>query len=122
MFDPCGRQTRYDVVSAHGATTFERAAPGDHVDVGSDGLWLRETEGADAIVLHAASVRQESGVLQLKEVSIFRTNIETKRARRIEAESGELRDRAITLVNASGYRVPEETPLNSTPIFCCRPR
>jgi len=67
------------------------------LDVGENGLWLRETAGGVATVVYAASIHQGEDVLQLSKVSIFQTDNKESLSRRIEAAGGRLVDGAFDL-------------------------
>lgn len=60
------------------------------LNIGKAGLWLREERDDRGIVVHAAGVRQEGGVLHLKDVSIFRTDAREQLEGRYSAEDGRL--------------------------------
>ncbi len=67
------------------------------LNIGENGLWLRESQGPVANVVYAATVHQDKGVLQLSQVSIFQTDKKESLARRLEAESGKLVEGAFLL-------------------------
>ncbi|MCA0199481.1 MAG: LPS export ABC transporter permease LptG [Proteobacteria bacterium] len=60
------------------------------LNIGKAGLWLREERDNRGIVVHAATVRQDGGTLQLNDVSIFRTDASEKLEGRYNAENGQL--------------------------------
>ncbi len=60
------------------------------LNIGEGGLWLRETNGDVAKVVHAHYVRQEDGILFLTRVAIFETDERERLSRRFEADSGQL--------------------------------
>jgi len=60
------------------------------LNVGKAGLWLREERDDLGIVVHAATVRQDGGLLLLNDVSIFRTDAGERLEGRYSAEAGEL--------------------------------
>ncbi len=67
------------------------------LNIGENGLWLRESEGSVSTVVYAASIRQDAAKLALAKVSIFQTDNKEKLARRIEAADGMLTDGAFRL-------------------------
>ena len=67
------------------------------LNIGENGLWLRESEGAVSTVVYAAGVRQDEGSLQLSKVSIFQTDKKEALSRRLEASDGRLVDGAFRL-------------------------
>lgn len=69
------------------------------LDIGESGLWLREVKDGQPAIVHAESVRQVDGVLQLTGVSIISTNLKNELVRRIEAQRGELRGDAFQLTD-----------------------
>ncbi|MGE4064074.1 MAG: LPS export ABC transporter permease LptG [Rhodospirillaceae bacterium] len=60
------------------------------LNIGKAGLWLREERDNRGIVVHAAAVRQDGGLLHLSDVSIFRTDADEKLEGRYSAEGGQL--------------------------------
>ncbi len=70
------------------------------LDIGENGLWLRETEKGVATVVYAAAVRQEKDTLALSKISIFQTDNKERLARRFEAASGVLTEGAFRLEKA----------------------
>ncbi len=75
--------------------------------VGQDGLWMREADDALATVVHGAGVRQADGVLFLSGVSIFQTDATETLIRRVEADSGQLRDGFFKLEQAWDIAPPQ---------------
>jgi lipopolysaccharide export system permease protein len=67
------------------------------LNIGENGLWLRESEGPVSTVVYAAGVRQDEGLLQLSKVSIFQTDKKEALARRLEAADGKLVEGAFRL-------------------------
>ena len=67
------------------------------LNIGENGLWLRESEGGVSTVVYAAAVRQEDTKLTLAKVSIFQTDKKEKLARRLEAADGMLTNGAFHL-------------------------
>jgi lipopolysaccharide export system permease protein len=67
------------------------------LDIGENGLWLRDTVSGIATVVYAAAVRQDSDGLWLTKVSIFQSDNKERLYRRIEAASGHLIDGALKL-------------------------
>ena len=67
------------------------------LNIGEGGLWLRESAGAIATVVYAATVHQDNDTLTLTKVSIFQTDNKEKLKRRIEAEGGRLTEGAFQL-------------------------
>ena len=61
------------------------------MQVGEAGLWLREAQGDEFVIVHANSVRQEKFDLKLREVSLFVTDDRERLVYRIEATLGQLR-------------------------------
>lgn len=60
------------------------------LNIGKSGLWLREERDNRGIVVHAATVRHDGGLLHLNDVSIFRTDAGERLEGRYSAEDGEL--------------------------------
>jgi lipopolysaccharide export system permease protein len=60
------------------------------LNIGENGLWLRESGGGTATVVYAAGVHQEADTLQLAKVSIFQSDARESLSRRLEAVSGKL--------------------------------
>lgn len=77
------------------------------LNVGSAGLWLRESQEGSTKIVHANAVRQDGDVLNLTGVSVFLTTGEAKLARRIEAEKGQLLLGSIRLNNAWDMAPPK---------------
>jgi len=67
------------------------------LNIGENGLWLRESAAGTSTVVFAASVRQESDTLALTQVSIFQSDTKERLSRRIEAAAGHLTDGAFEL-------------------------
>jgi lipopolysaccharide export system permease protein len=67
------------------------------LNIGEEGLWLREVRGDTAAILHAAQVHQQDRVIALSAISIFTTDDHEKFDHRYEAASGEIADGAIKL-------------------------
>ena len=70
------------------------------LNIGENGLWLRESVGGIATVVYAASVHQDNDTLTLTKVSIFQTDNKETLNRRIEAAAGRLSDGAFWLEKA----------------------
>jgi len=103
-----------DPVSAAGYDMYQRMErdlilrSATTLNVGREGLWLREGQDETAKLVHAGAVRQDGDVLNLTGVSVFMTTGEAKLARRIEAEKGQLLLGAIKLDNAWDMSPPRE--------------
>ena len=69
------------------------------LDVGENGLWLRESAGGISTVVYASSIHQDNEGLHLKGVSIFQTDSKERLSRRLEAAGGNLTDGAFHLVS-----------------------
>ena len=67
------------------------------LNIGENGLWLREAQGPVGTVVYAASVHQDAAQLTLAKVSIFQTDNKEKLARRLEAAAGRLVEGAFRL-------------------------
>ncbi len=67
------------------------------LDIGENGLWLREATDGVGTVVHAATVHQDADTLQLANVSIFQTDNKESLARRLEATAGRLAGGAFEL-------------------------
>ena len=67
------------------------------LNIGEEGLWLREVRGDTAAIVHAAQVRQQDSVIALQAISIFTTDNRENFQRRYEAASGEIADGTIRL-------------------------
>jgi len=70
---------------------------GTTLDIGENGLWLRETAAGAATVVYAAAVRQDGDSLALTKISIFQTDNKERLNRRLEAASGVLVEGAFKL-------------------------
>ena len=68
--------------------------------VGENGLWLRESHGAEQMIVHAGAVRQEKLVLKMRDVSVFFTDAEGHFLSRVDGALGELRDGTVQLSEA----------------------
>jgi lipopolysaccharide export system permease protein len=68
------------------------------LNIGENGLWLRESKGAVSAVVYAANVRQEETLI-LAKVSIFLTDNKERLTRRLEADGGQLADGIFLLSN-----------------------
>lgn len=64
------------------------------------GLWLRDTQDGQTLVLRASRVRQEKKDVMLDNLSIFELNNQGHLIRQIEAENGLLHQNMLTLPNA----------------------
>ena len=64
------------------------------------GLWLRDTQEGQTLVLRASRVRQEKKDVMLDNLSIFELNNQGHLIRQIEAENGLLHQNMLTLPNA----------------------
>lgn len=64
-----------------------KAAP---LSLSQGGLWLRETQNDNSVVVHADEVRQEGLTLYMRGVSVFLYEGADRFARRIDAATGEL--------------------------------
>lgn len=60
------------------------------LNIGENGLWLRESDGPVSTVVYAADVRQTDATLTLGKVSIFQTDNKERLSRRLEATGGTL--------------------------------
>lgn len=60
------------------------------LDIGENGLWLRESAAGVGTVVFASSVHYANETLQLEGISIFQTDVSEKFARRLEAKGGRL--------------------------------
>lgn len=78
------------------------------LDIGENGLWLRESQGPVSTVVFAAEVRQDQDTLTLARVSIFQTDNKERLSRRLEADDGLLVDGAFRLEKVWDL-VPGET-------------
>lgn len=67
------------------------------LNVGENGLWLRESQGPVSTVVYAAEIHQQADKLTLAKVSIFQTDNKERLARRLEAGDGLLVDGAFQL-------------------------
>ncbi len=67
------------------------------LNIGENGLWLREGGAGTATVVFAAGVHQEADTLQLDKISIFETDARESLSRRLEAAGGKLTDGAFQL-------------------------
>ena len=67
------------------------------LNIGENGLWLRESANGVATIVYAANVHQDSDALHLTKVSIFQTDLKESLSRRIEAADGSLVDGAFHL-------------------------
>ncbi len=67
------------------------------LDIGENGLWLRESVNGVGTIVYASSVHQERDSLELKGISIFQTDQDEKLTRRLEAAGGRLGDGAFRL-------------------------
>ena len=66
---------------------------GNPLLVGETGLWLRETQPGDQVmVLHSVLVRQEGFELLLRQVSVYVSDTDTHFRYSLEARSGAMRD------------------------------
>lgn len=62
------------------------------LNIGVEGLWLRETSDDKQLVVHARGVRQEGSILFVRGVSLFEMDKADRFVRRYEAEDGQLLD------------------------------
>ena len=69
------------------------------LNIGENGLWMRESAGGFATVVFAASVHQDNDILSLAKISIFQTDNKGSLTRRLEAVGGRLREGAFQLEN-----------------------
>ncbi len=69
------------------------------LNLGEEGLWLREVRGETANIVHAAEVHQKDDVIALGAISLFTTDNRENFQRRYEAASGEIAEGAIHLTN-----------------------
>lgn len=67
------------------------------LNLGEEGLWLREVQGDRANILHASHVQQQDQILHLHTVSIFATDNHEQFQRRYEAREAEISDGTIKL-------------------------
>jgi len=67
------------------------------LNIGENGLWLRESASGVSTVVYAAALHQTNDVLELGKISIFQTDAKETLARRIEAGSGYLKAGAFHL-------------------------
>lgn len=72
--------------------------------VGESGLWLRETQGDQVMVLHADAVRQEKYQLKLRAISIFYTDPDGHFLYRVDAKLGNLQKGAFHLSGVAVMR------------------
>ncbi len=72
--------------------------------VGESGLWLRETHGAEIVVVHADAVRQEGYDLRLRDVSVYVSDADEHFLYSIEATLGQLENGFFHLTDASLLR------------------
>jgi len=73
--------------------------------MGVGGLWLREVQSNGMqVIVHAATVRQNNGVLQMNRVSVFIATPESRYLSSLEAASGEMSDGAFHLHNVQLLR------------------
>ena len=79
-----------------------RGQPSSQLQVGENGLWLREDRGIKQMIVHASSVRQEGYVLKLRGVNIFFTNAAGDFVYRVDGTLGSLSGGAFHL---TGVRV-----------------
>ncbi len=73
---------------------------GNPLLVGETGLWLRETQGNEQMVLHSVLVRQDGIQLQLHQVSLYVSDLDTHFRYGIEARSGVMKDGQFRLQDA----------------------
>ncbi len=64
------------------------------------GLWLRDTQGVQTLVLRASRVRQENKDVMLDKLSVFELDSTGQLIRQIEAEKGLLLQNVLTIPNA----------------------
>jgi lipopolysaccharide export system permease protein len=62
------------------------------LEISTSGLWLRESDGTNATIVHAIDVRQDEGILFVGDITIFRTGEKQVLLQRIEAKRGQLLD------------------------------
>ena len=67
--------------------------------VGESGLWLRETQGDEQVVLHADAVRQDGFNLKLRDLSLFVIDSHEKFIYSVEAALGQLEGDHFALTN-----------------------
>ncbi len=70
------------------------------LSVGENGLWLRESQGQQDVVLRAGEYRQEGLQLKMRDVSVFTTDQAGHFVSRVEATLGELNGGMIHLTDA----------------------
>lgn len=69
------------------------------LNISENGLWLREGNASEQMVVHADQVRQDGLVLELREVHLFLYEGEDHFARRLSAEKGRLIGGILELTN-----------------------
>ncbi|HIJ63975.1 MAG TPA: LPS export ABC transporter permease LptG [Rhodospirillaceae bacterium] len=77
---------------------------GNPLLVGASGLWLRESHGAETVVVHADSVRQDGFDLRLRDVSIYVADANEHFLFGIEASLGHLDNGFFNLTEANLLR------------------
>lgn len=93
----------FDPVSASMYDTYKRMEEGlirnnqTSLNIGEDGLWLREAGDGRAKVVHADYVRQDGGTLFLTQIVVFETDNSERLERRFEAEAGQLSEGRLAL-------------------------
>jgi lipopolysaccharide export system permease protein len=84
------------------------------LNITEGGLWLREARDDTAIIVHATQLRQESGVLYLRGVTIFVTDRRDQLSRRYEAPAAEIRSSVINLERAWEMAPGENSQFHET--------
>ncbi len=79
------------------------------LDIGDSGFWLRENAGTEVMIVHAVDVRKNDVGLDLGGITILVSGPKSEFIRRVEAQSGVLRDGAFHLKNTIEMYPGEET-------------